>query len=150
MNENYLRSPAQPHILTHNHTPYTPHKHSCTHRGMTTWELPEGYGRVKPDILAYGHSVLGLFMCACLCMFVWMFVWFCVCLCGCLSICQLILHLTHHHTTIPTPTYTNMHRLQGVRGLQGSLRHQCGLARSRGSSCATREFSTRKCPLGCH
>lgn len=28
-------------------------------RGMTTWELPEGYGRVKPDILAYGKSVQG-------------------------------------------------------------------------------------------
>eukprot|EP01114_Cavostelium_apophysatum_P015127 TRINITY_DN4060_c1_g1_i2.p1 TRINITY_DN4060_c1_g1~~TRINITY_DN4060_c1_g1_i2.p1 ORF type:complete len:1010 (+),score=235.23 TRINITY_DN4060_c1_g1_i2:192-3221(+) len=28
-------------------------------RGMTTWELPEGYGRVKPDILAYGHAVQG-------------------------------------------------------------------------------------------
>eukprot|EP01112_Ceratiomyxa_fruticulosa_P020600 TRINITY_DN7060_c0_g1_i1.p1 TRINITY_DN7060_c0_g1~~TRINITY_DN7060_c0_g1_i1.p1 ORF type:complete len:1132 (+),score=259.75 TRINITY_DN7060_c0_g1_i1:307-3702(+) len=28
-------------------------------RGMTTWELPEGYGRVKPDILAYGQSVQG-------------------------------------------------------------------------------------------
>lgn len=26
---------------------------------MTTWELPEGYGRVKPDILAYGKSVQG-------------------------------------------------------------------------------------------
>lgn len=24
---------------------------------MTTWELPEGYGRVKPDILAYGQNV---------------------------------------------------------------------------------------------
>lgn len=28
-------------------------------RGMTTWELPEGYGRVKPDIVAYGQSVQG-------------------------------------------------------------------------------------------
>jgi len=28
-------------------------------RGMTTWELPEGYGRVKPDVLAYGQSVQG-------------------------------------------------------------------------------------------
>ena len=24
-------------------------------RGMTTWELPQGYGRVKPDIVAYGN-----------------------------------------------------------------------------------------------
>lgn len=25
---------------------------------MTTWELPDGYGRVKPDILAYSESVV--------------------------------------------------------------------------------------------
>lgn len=28
-------------------------------RGMTTWELPFGYGRVKPDIITYGSSVRG-------------------------------------------------------------------------------------------
>lgn len=28
-------------------------------RGMTTWELPGGYGRVKPDIVTYGSSVRG-------------------------------------------------------------------------------------------
>jgi len=28
-------------------------------RGMTTWELPSGYGRVKPDIVTYGTSVRG-------------------------------------------------------------------------------------------
>ncbi|KAL5022748.1 hypothetical protein ScPMuIL_001903 [Solemya velum] len=28
-------------------------------RGMTTWELPTGYGRVKPDIVTYGSSVYG-------------------------------------------------------------------------------------------
>ena len=28
-------------------------------RGMTTWELPLGYGRVKPDIVTYGASVRG-------------------------------------------------------------------------------------------
>ena len=28
-------------------------------RGMTTWELPFGYGRVKPDIVTYGASVRG-------------------------------------------------------------------------------------------
>lgn len=28
-------------------------------RGMTTWELPSGYGRVKPDIVSYGHNVRG-------------------------------------------------------------------------------------------
>jgi membrane-bound transcription factor site-1 protease len=32
---------------------------SFSSRGMTTWELPYGYGRVKPDILAYGQSVQG-------------------------------------------------------------------------------------------
>ena len=26
---------------------------------MTTWELPRGYGRVKPDIVTYGSSVRG-------------------------------------------------------------------------------------------
>ena len=26
---------------------------------MTTWELPSGYGRVKPDIVTYGHYVRG-------------------------------------------------------------------------------------------
>jgi len=25
---------------------------------MTTWELPNGYGRVKPDIVAYGMQVV--------------------------------------------------------------------------------------------
>ena len=29
-------------------------------RGMSSWELPEGYGRVKPDLLTYGARVLGL------------------------------------------------------------------------------------------
>uniref|UniRef100_A0A7S0NZ73 Subtilisin n=1 Tax=Calcidiscus leptoporus TaxID=127549 RepID=A0A7S0NZ73_9EUKA len=28
-------------------------------RGMTTWELPEGYGRIKPDLLAPGTRLLG-------------------------------------------------------------------------------------------
>lgn len=28
-------------------------------RGMTTWELPTGYGRFKPDLVTYGASVLG-------------------------------------------------------------------------------------------
>ena len=32
---------------------------SFSSRGMTTWELPAGYGRVKPDILGYGKSVTG-------------------------------------------------------------------------------------------
>ena len=28
-------------------------------RGMTTWELPRGTGRVKPDVVAYGRDVIG-------------------------------------------------------------------------------------------
>ncbi len=28
-------------------------------RGMTTWELPGGYGRVKPDVVTYGSAVRG-------------------------------------------------------------------------------------------
>ena len=28
-------------------------------RGMTTWELPWGYGRVKPDVVTYGSNVRG-------------------------------------------------------------------------------------------
>ena len=28
-------------------------------RGMTTWELPLGYGRAKPDVVTYGSSVRG-------------------------------------------------------------------------------------------
>ena len=26
---------------------------------MTTWELPRGYGRVKPDVMAYAKDVQG-------------------------------------------------------------------------------------------
>ncbi|KAL1514985.1 hypothetical protein AB1Y20_004060 [Prymnesium parvum] len=29
-------------------------------RGMTIWELPDGYGRVKPDVLTYASRVMGL------------------------------------------------------------------------------------------
>ncbi|PRP88795.1 membrane-bound transcription factor protease, site 1 [Planoprotostelium fungivorum] len=28
-------------------------------RGMTTWEIPEGYGRVKPDVITFGQNVDG-------------------------------------------------------------------------------------------
>ena len=28
-------------------------------RGMTTWELPAGYGRMKPDIVTFGSVVRG-------------------------------------------------------------------------------------------
>jgi subtilisin family serine protease len=32
---------------------------SFSARGMTTWELPYGYGRVKPDVVAYSKSLTG-------------------------------------------------------------------------------------------
>ncbi|GAM22251.1 hypothetical protein SAMD00019534_054260 [Acytostelium subglobosum LB1] len=32
---------------------------SFSSRGMTTWEIPEGYGRIKPDIVTYGSNVQG-------------------------------------------------------------------------------------------
>ncbi|CAF5062789.1 unnamed protein product, partial [Rotaria sp. Silwood1] len=28
-------------------------------RGMTIWELPAGYGRMKPDLVTYGSLVRG-------------------------------------------------------------------------------------------
>jgi membrane-bound transcription factor site-1 protease len=30
---------------------------SFSSRGMTTWELPSGHGRIKPDIVTYGERV---------------------------------------------------------------------------------------------
>ncbi len=35
------------------------HLAAFSSRGMTTWELPAGYGRVKPDVVAYGASLPG-------------------------------------------------------------------------------------------
>eukprot|EP01132_Coremiostelium_polycephalum_P005432 gene5432-6776_t len=32
---------------------------SFSSRGMTTWEIPDGYGRIKPDLVAYGRNVVG-------------------------------------------------------------------------------------------
>ncbi|KAK9806804.1 hypothetical protein WJX72_003461 [[Myrmecia] bisecta] len=32
---------------------------SFSSRGMSTWELPRGYGRAKPDVVAYGRDVMG-------------------------------------------------------------------------------------------
>ncbi|CAL8462817.1 g2351 [Coccomyxa elongata] len=32
---------------------------SFSSRGMSTWELPRGYGRSKPDVVAYGRDVMG-------------------------------------------------------------------------------------------
>ncbi|XP_027072249.1 subtilisin-like protease SBT6.1 [Coffea arabica] len=38
---------------------YSDHIASFSSRGMSTWELPHGYGRIKPDIVAYGREILG-------------------------------------------------------------------------------------------
>ncbi|KAG0631776.1 hypothetical protein M758_1G278300 [Ceratodon purpureus] len=38
---------------------YSDHIASFSSRGMSTWEIPHGYGRVKPDIVAYGREVVG-------------------------------------------------------------------------------------------
>nr|AAM97020.1 subtilisin-like protein [Arabidopsis thaliana] len=35
------------------------HIASFSSRGMSTWELPHGYGRVKPDVVAYGRDIMG-------------------------------------------------------------------------------------------
>lgn len=32
---------------------------SFSSRGMTTWEMPRGSGRVKPDVVGYGRDVMG-------------------------------------------------------------------------------------------
>ncbi|XP_078431783.1 SITE-1 protease isoform X2 [Wolffia australiana] len=38
---------------------YDDHIASFSSRGMTTWEIPHGYGRVKPDVVAYGREIMG-------------------------------------------------------------------------------------------
>ncbi|KAJ4958200.1 hypothetical protein NE237_025311 [Protea cynaroides] len=38
---------------------YNDHVASFSSRGMSTWEIPHGYGRVKPDIVAYGREIMG-------------------------------------------------------------------------------------------
>ncbi|KAF8733107.1 hypothetical protein HU200_015474 [Digitaria exilis] len=38
---------------------YNNHIPSFSSRGMTTWELPHGYGRVKPDVVAYSRDIIG-------------------------------------------------------------------------------------------
>ncbi|KAJ6794314.1 subtilisin-like protease SBT6.1 isoform X1 [Iris pallida] len=32
---------------------------SFSSRGMSTWEMPHGYGRIKPDVVAYGRDIMG-------------------------------------------------------------------------------------------
>ncbi|KAL3642980.1 Membrane-bound transcription factor site-1 protease [Castilleja foliolosa] len=38
---------------------YSDHIASFSSRGMSTWELPHGYGRVKPDVVAYSREIMG-------------------------------------------------------------------------------------------
>ncbi|XP_020100151.1 subtilisin-like protease SBT6.1 isoform X2 [Ananas comosus] len=38
---------------------YNNHIASFSSRGMTTWEIPHGYGRIKPDVVAYGRDIMG-------------------------------------------------------------------------------------------
>ncbi|MQL91736.1 hypothetical protein Taro_024341 [Colocasia esculenta] len=38
---------------------YDNHIASFSSRGMSTWEIPHGYGRVKPDVVAYGRDIMG-------------------------------------------------------------------------------------------
>ncbi|XP_068647633.1 subtilisin-like protease SBT6.1 [Aristolochia californica] len=38
---------------------YDDHIAPFSSRGMTTWELPHGYGRMKPDVVAYGKDIMG-------------------------------------------------------------------------------------------
>nr|GMD64086.1 subtilisin-like protease SBT6.1 [Ipomoea batatas] len=38
---------------------YNDHIASFSSCGMSTWELPHGYGRIKPDIVAYGREIMG-------------------------------------------------------------------------------------------
>ncbi|XP_042376631.1 subtilisin-like protease SBT6.1 isoform X1 [Zingiber officinale] len=38
---------------------YNDHIASFSSRGMSTWEIPHGYGRVKPDVVAYGRDIMG-------------------------------------------------------------------------------------------
>jgi membrane-bound transcription factor site-1 protease len=38
---------------------YSDHIASFSSRGMSTWEIPHGYGRVKPDVVAYGREIMG-------------------------------------------------------------------------------------------
>ncbi|CAM8938679.1 hypothetical protein QQ045_014903 [Rhodiola kirilowii] len=38
---------------------YNDHIASFSSRGMSTWELPHGYGRMKPDVVAYGREIMG-------------------------------------------------------------------------------------------
>ncbi|KAF3674737.1 Membrane-bound transcription factor site-1 protease [Capsicum annuum] len=38
---------------------YSYHVALFSSRGMSTWEIPHGYGRVKPDLVAYGRDIMG-------------------------------------------------------------------------------------------
>jgi membrane-bound transcription factor site-1 protease len=55
-----LNNPAdQPDVIGVGGIDYKFNLAAFSSRGMTTWELPGGYGRVKPDIVAYGKDVPG-------------------------------------------------------------------------------------------
>jgi membrane-bound transcription factor site-1 protease len=55
-----LNNPAdQPDVIGVGGIDYAGAMAAFSSRGMTTWELPLGYGRVKPDIVAYGKDVSG-------------------------------------------------------------------------------------------
>lgn len=55
-----LNNPAdQPDVLGVGAITFDKTMASFSSRGMTTWELPRGYGRIKPDVVAPGRSVLG-------------------------------------------------------------------------------------------
>ncbi|KAJ1437958.1 Peptidase S8/S53 domain [Sesbania bispinosa] len=55
-----LKNPAdQSDVIGVGGIDYSDHIASFSSRGMSTWELPHGYGRVKPDIVAYGRDIMG-------------------------------------------------------------------------------------------
>ncbi|CAI9100335.1 OLC1v1037310C2 [Oldenlandia corymbosa var. corymbosa] len=38
---------------------YNDHIAAFSSRGMSTWEIPHGYGRMKPDVVAFGREIMG-------------------------------------------------------------------------------------------
>eukprot|EP01137_Pigoraptor_chileana_P029598 Opistho-2@14997 len=55
-----LNNPAdQMDVIGVGGTDYDDNIAAFSSRGMTGWELPRGYGRVKPDIVTYGYQVGG-------------------------------------------------------------------------------------------
>jgi membrane-bound transcription factor site-1 protease len=55
-----LNNPAdQPDVIGVGGISNEEHIATFSSRGMTTWELPHGFGRIKPDVVAYGQNVRG-------------------------------------------------------------------------------------------